>query len=477
MTFKQTSDNSDSNSKILSGSAHADGSDELQAPTASDEESAILRKISLKILPLLFLLYVLAYLDRINVSFAGLQMNQQLGFSDQVFGLGAGLFFCGYFLFGVPSNLMVQRLGARRWISIIMLAWGCLSVAMAWAVTPVIFYWLRFALGVAEAGFFPGIILYLTYWYPARARGLAVARFMSAIPVAGVLGGLVASVLLGMEGFGGLAGWKWLFIFTGMPSVLLGIVVWFYLCDSPEKAGWLCSAEKETLLRLLQKERVRDCTTDSFAGSDDKPRSQLHGLLQNGSLSSFKDLAVWFFTVLYFCLTLSMYGYQLWLPQIISAFAHMRTSEIALLSVIPAICQAAGMLIVARSSDRSGERRLHMAVSALIAAIGLFASALVHDPVLALVALSVTAFGIWGTVGPFWAMPTASLSKVSAAAGIALINSVGNLGGFAGPYIVGLIKGSTSSVGLALNVMGLVLLLAGLLAVIAPVSPIRQDRI
>jgi MFS transporter, ACS family, tartrate transporter len=446
--------------KELSSDEPSPNRDEKAPDASTADANAIVRKISIRLIPLLFLLYVLAYLDRINISFAGLEMNRQLGFSDQVFGLGAGIFFCGYFLFGVPSNLLVERLGARRWISMIMLAWGCISVAMAWAVTPAIFYGLRFALGVAEAGFFPGVILYLTYWFPSKERGLAVARFMSAIPVAGVLGALVSSMLLGMAGICGIAGWKWLFILTGLPSVFSGIIVWFCLCDRPEEASWLSNAERERLLDLLQQDRQACCA--SVAPGDNAGTGSV------GVMSAFKDPRVWFFACLYFCLTLSMYGFQLWLPQIISAFGHMDNSKIALLSIIPAVCQAGGMLVVAGSSDRSGERRLHMAASACLAAMGLFACAMVHDPVAALAALSVTAFGIWGTVGPFWSMPTAGLSKASAATGIALINSVGNLGGFAGPYIVGLIKGATANVGLALVVMGLALLSAALMAVASP---------
>ncbi len=409
--------------------------------------SDVLGKVSMRLLPFMLLLYVVAYLDRINVSFAALQMNRELGFNDAVFGLGAGVFFIGYFLFGIPSNLMVEKLGARRWIAIIMVVWGLVSLSMALIQNEFSFYILRFLLGVAEAGFFPGMILYLTYWFPKREIGLAVARFMTAIPAAGVLGGLVAACVPAMNGFLGLSGWKWLFLTTGSVPVLLGFVAYFYLTDKPEQAEWLSPQERNWLLEQVAADKNKQAAS------------------QNSDLSGhLRSWRVWLLAALYFSLTLGMYGFQLWLPQIIQATGVKDDSTTALLSTIPALFQAAGMLIVAGHSDSTGERRGHVAASAAIAAVSLALSGFCPTPALALLALSFAALGIWGTVGPFWALPTAFLPPAAAAGGIALINSVGNLGGFAGPYIIGLVKKQSGSFTCALLVVSGSLLLASLLA-------------
>jgi MFS transporter, ACS family, tartrate transporter len=419
--------------------------------------SAVLRKVSLRLLPFMFILYIMSYLDRINVSFAGLQMNGELGFDDSIFGLGAGIFFLGYFLFGVPSNVMVAKLGARKWISIIMVIWGGISMAMALVRDPISFYVLRFLLGVAEAGFFPGMILYLTYWFPKRERGLAVAHFMTAIPVAGVLGGLISSQILGMHGLYGLAGWKWLFIITGAPSVILGIIVAFTLTNNPQEAKWLSELEKKVLLDRLDSER--DLSPNS--------KDSLGAVLRNRT--------VWFFALIYFCMALGMYGFQLWLPQIIKAFGESNDQQTALLSAIPAVFQAMGMVLIAWNSDRVGERRKHVLVSSVIAAVALVTSALTaSNPHVSFAALSIAAFGIWGSVGPFWALPTTMLSPAAAAVGIALINSVGNLGGFAGPYLVGVIKEHTHSFEWPLITMASSLLMVGLLTMLGSHSVHKQ---
>lgn len=406
----------------------------------------ILTKATWRLLPFMFILYVLSYLDRINVSFAGLQMNKDLGFDDSIFGFGAGIFFLGYFAFGIPSNLMVERFGARRWISIIMVIWGVISMAMATVSDPMSFYVLRFLLGVAEAGFFPGMILYLTYWFPKRERGMAVAKFMTAIPVAGVLGGLVSAKLLAMHGLYGMPGWKWLFLWTGAPSVVFGILVWFYLVDGPHSAKWLSDDERTSICAMLAADR------EEHEGSGGAKL-----------VDALKSPTIWMFALIYFSLTLGMYGFQLWLPQIIHNFGGLDDSQTALLSAIPAVFQALGMVIIAWSSDKRGERRIHVAASCCVAAGGLLISAFSHDPVVSMAALSLSAFGIWGVVGPFWALPTAALPPSLAAAGIALINSVGNLGGFAGPFLVGAIKEQTKSFELALSAMALSLILGGVI--------------
>lgn len=410
---------------------------------------SVLNKITWHLLPFMFVLYIVSYLDRINVSYAGLQMNAALGFDETVFGYGAGVFFIGYFLFGVPSNLAMERLGARKWISTIMVVWGAISVSMAWVYSYQAFYVMRFLLGVAEAGFFPGMILYLTYWFPKREHGLAVARFMTAIPAAGLAGGLVAAKVLPMTALG-LPGWKWLFIITGAPSVLLGIVVFFTLTNKPQEATWLSDEEKQLLAQHLSAEKNASAKP---AGAD--PAA--------GVRTALSSSRVWLLALLYFSLTLGMYGFQLWLPQIVQNISHGDDSQTALLSSIPAIFQALGMVLIAGNSDRTGERRFHLAASALLAAVGLTCAGLLPNPQLALFALCLTAMGIWGTVGPFWALPTGYLSASEAAAGIGLINSVGNLGGFAGPSIVGKIKSLSHSFALSLLFMAGSLVFAAIL--------------
>jgi ACS family tartrate transporter-like MFS transporter len=419
---------------------------------------AVLRKVTWRLLPFMFVLYIMSYLDRINVSFAALQMNKELGFDDKTFGAGAGIFFIGYFLFGIPSNVMVAKFGARRWIAVIMLIWGGISVAMATVTDANSFYLLRFFLGVAEAGFFPGMILYLTYWFPKRERGTAVARFMSAIPVAAVLGGLISAKILAMHGMYGLSGWKWLFIITGAPSMVLGCVVALLLTDGPAHAKWLSEDEKTALAAVMEAEQHTTENKESFT-------------------TVVRNPYVWTFAFIYFCLAICFYGFQLWLPQIIHAFGGLSDSETALLTAIPALLQAAGMVIVAWNSDRTGERPWHVAGSAAIAAAGLIASALiVQNPAASLCALSIAAFGMWGTVGPFWALPTARLTPAAAAVGIALINSVGNLGGFVGPYVVGTIKERTHNFAYALAFMAASLVIVGVISVFSSQAGSRSSR-
>ena len=415
------------------------------------------RKVSWRIIPFMLLLYVVAYLDRINVSFAGLQMNKDLGFNDEIFGLGAGAFFIGYFLFGVPSNVMVKKLGARRWIATIMVIWGVISASMCLLNDVTWFYIMRFLLGVAEAGFFPGMILYLTFWFPKKDHAKAVARFMTAIPLAGVLGGLVSSRILLMHGFMGMPGWKWLFIITGTPAVLLGIVVLFVLSDGPHECKWLTDAERNWLIKRIQSDHEPIVSNEREATektSDDIPVKE----------NIFKNPKVWHLSFLYFSLALGMNGFQLWLPQIIKSFDNTSDSMAALLSAIPAVFQAIGMVFVAMNSDRTQERRFHVFWSSVLAAAGLMACGLCHNPVISLACLCLTAFGIWGTVGPFWAIPTSYLSAGSAAAGIGLINSVGNLGGFVGPYLVGFIKSRNPDFVFSLALLASSLVVAGFLA-------------
>lgn len=407
-----------------------------------------LSKVARRLIPYMFSLYILSYLDRINVSFAGLQMYTDLKMTDEDFGFGLAIFFIGYFLFGAPGNIAMERLGARKWISSIMVVWGAITMALALVNSIHSFYALRFFLGAAEAGFFPGMILYLTYWFPEKQRGLAVAKFMAAIPAAGILGGLISSKILEMGGLMGLPGWKWLFLITGLPSIVMGIVTWFFLTDKPEHAKWLSSEEKAWLKAEVDKDRLKT--------ADAKDSVKLFSRETTASLV--------LLSMLYFSLTLGMYGFQLWLPKIIKGFGGLTDGQTALVTVIPALFQALGMIVIARSSEKTGERRLHVAFSAIIAAVGFILTSLITNPWLALVTLSITAFGIWGTVGPFWSLGTAILPSRVKAAGIGFVNSTGNLGGFVGPHIVGIMKQATGGFHGGLYVMATSLLMAGILS-------------
>ncbi len=381
----------------------------------------------------MFLLYIVSYLDRINVGFAALQLNAALKFDPAVFGLGAGIFFIGYFLFEVPSNLILERVGARIWIARILITWGIISSAMMFVNGPGMFYILRFLLGLAEAGFFPGMILYLTYWFPAEVRGRAVARFMTATAIAGVIGGPISGLLLKMDGAAGLAGWQWLFLVEGIPAVVLGFVTLAYLPDGPKYASWLTAEEKGWIASRLEREREQ---------------ARTHG--HHSLADALRSVRVWRLAFIYFAIIMSFYGISLWLPQIVQSFSAMSNLLVGFVSAIPYIGAAIAMVIIGKNSDHTGERRLHVTVSAFVGAAGLTAAAFLKSPAAELAALTVAAIGIWGTLGPFWAMSSEILSGTGAAAGIALINSVGNLGGFLGPYLVGLVRKQTDSFALAL---------------------------
>ena len=396
-------------------------------------EPQLLRKITVRLIPFMFLLYIVAYLDRVNVSYAALQMNAALGFSSQIYAIGAGIFFIGYFLFEVPSNLILHRVGARLWMARILVTWGILSSAMMLVKGIVSFYVLRFLLGIAEAGFFPGMILYLTYWFPSHARGRAVGRFMTATAIAGAIGSPISGLLLGLNGVRGLGGWQWLFLIEGIPAVILGVVTLVYLPDGPNRAKWLNTEEKKWIAETLERER-----------------SQTAGHGAHSMRDALGSSRVWTFAAIYFAVIMSFYGVTFWLPQIVKAFSGATDLVVGMISALPWIAATIGMVLISRNSDLTRERRFHVALSAITGSVGLIAAGVVHNPVLELAALSLAAIGIWGTLGPFWALSSESLAGTGAAAGIALINSVGNLGGFLGPYLVGWIRDNTESFAIAL---------------------------
>src|SRR3984957_1523856 len=390
----------------------------------SEIESVVVRQLTWRLIPFLFLLYIVAYLDRINVGFAALQMRQQLAFTDAVYGLGAGMFFAGYFFFQMPSNLVLQRVGARRWISLLMVVWGLISASMILVSGHRSFYLLRFLLGAAEAGFFPGVILYLKNWFPAQARARTVARFMTAGPLSGVLGGPISGALLGLHLTAGLAGWQWMFLMEGIPAILLGAVAFAYLVDQPEQARWLSTAERDWLVNTLQRERAEIA-------------------IVNGQFAALRSPRIWMLALVYFGLTTVSYGVSLWLPTLIRSVSGVGNFAIGLLSAIPYLAAAVAMVAVGTHSDRTGERRWHTALPAFIGALALTCAAYSTSIGPAILAVSIAVLGVNCMLGPFWSMPTALLSGTAAAAGIAFINSVGNLGGFVGPYAIGLVRTST----------------------------------
>jgi D-galactonate transporter len=411
-------------------------------------EKRTIAKVSLRIVPFLMLCYFVAYLDRVNVGFAALTMNKDLGISATAFGFGAGIFFFSYFLFEVPSNLALERFGARKWIARIMMSWGILSGAMALIGGEYSFYAVRVLLGVAEAGFFPGIIFYLTLWFPGVYRARIIGWFMAAIPLSSVLGAPVSGMLLGLTGAGGLAGWQWLFILEAAPALVLSVVVWFYLTDRPADAKWLTAEERAWLDRRLAAEiRVKE---------------DVHGMTVLQALLNPKVLAL---SLVYFGAVATNYGTAFWLPQIIKGFG-LTNLQTGFVAAIPYIVGTVGMIWWSRRSDAKMERKGHAAIAFLVAAVGIAGSTVFEDPTLKMIALSFGAFGVFAVLPVFWTFPTAFLSGASAAAGIAVINSIGNLSGFFGPFIMGWLKDATGSFSAGLlaiagcAVVGMVIVLA-----------------
>jgi len=395
-------------------------------PTPLD---SALRKARWRLVPFLMLLYVVAYLDRINVSFAALGMNEELGLSQTAYGLGAGIFFLGYVLFEIPSNLILARVGARVWLSRILVSWGLATVALALSAGPVSFAILRFLLGVAEAGFFPGVILYLTAWFPLAHRARAVALFMTATPLAGLIGSPLSGWILEMHRMLGLSGWQWLFLLEGLPAVVLGVVLFFRLPSEPGDAVWLTPDERRALTQAIEAER-RDIASRHLSGLR-------HGLWSR---------AVWTWGFVYFCVVVAMYGLVMWLPQIFAGIlgpGEDHPMRVSLLVMTAYACAMGGMVVIGASSDRRGERRWHILGSLGLCLLGMLLLSLGHGVAWALAGASLAAMGIWGAIAPFWGLTTTFLTGQAAAAGIALINSLGNLGGFAGPYAMGFVKAHT----------------------------------
>ena len=429
-------------------SAGLAGREQLEARTYA--------KVTARLLPFLFICYVAAYLDRVNVGFAKLQMLNDLKFSETVYGLGAGIFFIGYFFFEVPSNIIMHKVGARVWIGRIMITWAILSGAMMYVTSSTMFYVLRFFLGVAEAGFFPGIVLYLTYWFPAQRRSRMNALFMIGIPIAGVVGGPLSGwILNALHGSHGLAGWQWLFVVEAVPSLVLGVITIFYLPNSISAASWLSREEKQLLEENIAGENV---------GKEDHALSGVFG-----------NLRVWLMAAIYFCCMMGLYGIGFYLPTLIKAAGVKDALNVGLLTAIPYGCAVIAMLAIAKSADRTRERRWHFAIASALGGLGLMLATIYGDNVtLAMAALSLGTAGLLATMPVFWTYPSAILGGTAAAAGIAMINSIGNLAGFVSPSIIGWMKDVTHSTNAGMYVVSGALFLGAVLALLQPRSLVNR---
>jgi len=391
-------------------------------------EQQIMRKLNLRLIPFLIFIYVLSYLDRVNVSFAALTMNKDIGLNAYIYGWGAGIFFIGYCTFDVPSNIALARVGARRWIARILISWGIAATVMAFVKGPTSFLSMRFILGAAEAGYFPGVILYLTYWFPARYRARIISRFMLAIPISLAVGAPISTwILQHSNGLMGLHGWQWLYVVEGIPAILGAYAVLKFLPDNPAKAVWLSQDEKDWIARELVMDAEK---IDSVA----KP----------GVWHAFSNPVIWLFGFVYFAATGANLGISMFLPQMIKA-QGFSTTQTGFMSAVPYLFGIVGMLAIGYSSDHFKERKWHLIFSLLLIGGGLGMAGYLGNGMTALMLICVASVGIMGCKGPFWPLPSAYLTGTGAAAGIALINSLGNLGGFAGPYLIGWAKHATNS--------------------------------
>jgi D-galactonate transporter len=408
-------------------------------------EQMVYRKVVLRIVPFLMLCYVISYLDRVNVGFAKLQMSSDLGFSEAAFGLGAGLFFIGYFFFEVPSNMILQKVGAKVWIARIMITWGIISGAFMFVNNEAMFYVLRFLLGVAEAGFYPGVIFYCTLWFPSHRRARVIAMFMSAIPLAGIFGNPLSGwIMSNFDEVGGLGGWQWMFLIEAIPAILVGIWTLFYLDSSVQKAKWLTQDEKAIV--------------EAGIAADSSHRT--HHRLRD----AFREPKVWLMCLIYFCFVMGQYALTFWMPTLVKSTGIKSEITIGVLSAIPFIAALIAMNLFGYSADKRRERRWHLIIPALMGTLGFSLSAVfAGSTVLALIALSIAAAGVLTCAPLFWSLPTAFLGGTAAAAGIAVINSVGNLAGFVSPYMIGAIKDATDSVQLPMYILSGILLLGAVL--------------
>lgn len=414
-------------------------------------EKRTTRKVTRRIVPFIMMLYIIAFIDRANLGYAALDMNEALALTSQMFGVASGIFFISYFMFEVPSNIMLEKFGARKWIARILLTWGIAVVLTGFIQNVTHLYVLRFVLGALEAGFFPGIILYLTYWFRAKERAKTIAMFMTAIAVSYIIGAPLSTWIMDNINWMGMDGWRWMFILEGIPAVILGIVTLFYLTDRPEQAKWLTSDERNWLMKELKHEK------------EEKAKAEF-GQKQHGHKKTLTNPKVLYLAVIYFTFNIGLYGIGFWLPQIIKSLSSvLSNTQVGLLTMIPYIAGAIAMNIWSRRSDRSGERRIHAALPLIVGSLALFASGMTSDPVISIAFMCVAVAGMYSFYGPFWSLATQFLSTSAAAVGIAAINSIGNLSGFAGPYGIGMIQEATGSVSFALFFLSAALLVASVL--------------
>ena len=419
--------------------------------------SAALGRVRSRLIPFLFVLFLVAYLDRINISFAASEMSADLGISLAAYGLGAGIFFIGYFVFEVPSNLILRRVGARVWIARIMLTWGLVSGLTAFVTTEWQFYLVRFLLGVAEAGFFPGVVLYLTFWVPRAERARTMALFLTATAVAGVIGAPISGALLALDGVGGLQGWQWLFIVEAIPALVLAVIVWRRLPDGPHEARFLTHEQRAALSATMEREAAESPAAESLG-------------------EAFRSGRVWVLSLLYLAIVIGFYGISLWLPLLVKReFPEVGSVALGFLTAVPYLCAVFAMVAVGRSSDRRRERTWHLALPLAAGALGLIVAAYAGS-VVGMIAICVATAGMYAALGPFWTLPPAFLRGAAAAAGIAWINSIGNLGGFLGPYTLGQLATDGAGIGTGLAVLAGVALTAMLLGLAVSRAVQRSAR-
>lgn len=406
-----------------------------------------IRKVMLRIIPFIFLLYIVAFLDRINISFASLTMNRELAIGSEQYGLLVGIFFVGYFLFEIPSNVLLHRIGARIWIARILITWGIVAVLTGFASSAHQLYALRFALGVAEAGFAPGMLLYLTYWFPQKDRARAVGFYLSGMPIATILGAPMSGLILDHVHWVGLSSWRWLLILEGAPAVMLGAVTYFLLPDRPEQARFLAAEERSWLCNTLRAEETATQTTGNRT-----------------AVSALKSPRVWVLVGVYFGILVGLYAFNFFAPQLVKAVANgISNSRVGFLVMIPSLFGLAAMVIISKRSDRTGERRLHVAIPIIAAGMSLVLLSVTTSLVLTLALLCLTGIGVYGFFGPFWALPSKFLTGYAAASGLALINACGNLAGFVGPYTIGSIAQRTGNPYAGLALAGCTMLAAAAL--------------
>jgi D-galactonate transporter len=429
-------------------------------------DAALYRKITLRILPLLFLCYLFAFLDRINIGYAKLEMSGDLGFSEAVYGLGAGIFFFAYLLFEVPSNMLFERIGARLTMLRILVLWGVTSAATMFVATPMQFYVARFLLGVFEGGFFPGIILYLTYWFPSTRRGRVTGMFMFAVPIAGIVGGPVSGfIMTAMDGLHGLRGWQWMFLVEAIPSMSLGVICYFFLADSPAKAAWLTVAEKERVIAALAAEK-----DDPDGAGRSRPADQFR--------KAVTDARVWILASIYFSAACANYAFTFWLPTMIKSLGVDSLARIGWYSAIPYLFAGLGVLGISWSSDRLRERRWHVGASLIVSGAALSLTTFTtHSLPVSMALLCFVGFFEFGAAIIFWAIPPTYLSKEAAPVGIALVSSIGVIGGFVSPTLLGFIKSQTGRLDVGMYVVTAIMVVGGLMTLVAlPSKALRVGK-